>query len=1236
MKYLNKIVFINSADKSIKYAEINLDGNVHFIGTQGVGKSTLLRAILFFYNADKQKLGIPREKRTFDEYYFPYQNSYIIFEVHAEHTVFCVLAFKSQGRVAFRFFDSAYSKAFFIDKEGRAFESWDKTRDSFGRNIYYTRIIHSYEEYRNILYGNNKGLSAEFHKYALIESKQYQNIPRTITNVFLNSNLSAEFVKETIIKSLNEDEIKIDLTTYSQNHLRDFEKHLNDIKKWTDRNRNGENLIEKQAETVSDYNSALNYLEKNQIQLAKQLGQALNTIKEIKPLVQEKVDKEEENQKQLISKLSELDKSFERRKDKILEQIGKVKGKLEDLRKKKKEYEAIKIDEILVRVEKKSSLEFEKKNLTEEKSILTSKFQEIQQRYTALISQLDNQFNEFQNTRQNEINGANNNFLHFKDELTSRYEELYEAIQKQHKGELETTKSAVKEKEKAVTNLKIKRSEVKNKRFYEAGISYCQSEISRFERAILESDNAIQKATDKIKNTQTEWYHEETELKNNTSQKIERQTELQQKLKDSIQNIDSKIEKSRDSLYGWLNEQIPGWEKTIGKVIDEENILFKIGLNPQIITNSDVNFYGIQINLEEINKTVRTVDDFQKEKDDYKKQLQHCEKSIIGFHASLNDELEKFKKRFQLKIKEQKQFIHENEYLKKHSGIKLEENKVLLEESTRRASVEKNAQLEIIDDSIEKLREEIIAAESEVIRVEESIFLQIDARKKEKLKKLKTKQQELEEQVEKIKIQIQSEKIKNQKKQDLLKTQQHQELRTEGADTLRIGQIDLRLSEIEPELIFIDNSRVTVAEYQKDKRELFDKEDVFKTQKGLHEKQLDTELKKHNQKRVNINQEISSLKVQIEATKKILSDYDADLKAYESFSKSEVFTKVESVIPQFSNDHNADKSCKAIIDDITENYYKSIARLTDLQEAINKFAGHFDDNNLFSFKVKFNEKEEYFEFAEMLKEFIDENKISEYKKRFEERFVHIIRRIGIETGDLISKEGEISQVIREINNDFIERNFVGAVKSMELRTINSTNRIFQLLVEIKSFNDENTHNIGQPNLFSPMGYDNKNEKAISLLKQLIKEMATYKDKEITLSDSFELEFRIIENDNDTGWVEKLTNVGSEGTDTLVKAMINIMLLNVFKERAARKRKNNFRLHCMMDEIGKLHPNNVKGILKFANDRNILLINGSPTSYNATDYRYTYLLAKDTKGTTSVKKLVRKILKPEPEILSEKQ
>ena len=127
-------------------------------------------------------------------------------------------------------------------------------------------------------------------------------------------------------------------------------------------------------------------------------------------------------------------------------------------------------------------------------------------------------------------------------------------------------------------------------------------------------------------------------------------------------------------------------------------------------------------------------------------------------------------------------------------------------------------------------------------------------------------------------------------------------------------------------------------------------------------------------------------------------------------------------------------------------------------------------------------------------------------------------------------------------------------------------------------------------------------------------------KSLSLSDTFQLQFRIVENDNDTGWVEKIANVGSDGTDILVKAMVNIMLINVFKEKVSRK-FGEFRIHCMMDEIGKLHPNNIKGILDFANSRNILLINSSPTTYNVSDYRYTYLLSKDNSSKTIVQALI---------------
>lgn len=1226
MRYLSKIVFINSADKSLKYADIDLDGNVHFIGTQGVGKSTLLRAILFFYNADTRKLGIPREKKNYNEYYFPYQNSYIVYEVQTETGPFCVLSFKSQGRVAFRFFDSDFDQKYFIDHEGKAFVSWDKTREAFGKDIGYTRIVNSYEEYRNILYGNNRGLSSEFRKYALLESKQYQNIPRTIANVFLNAKLDAEFVKETIIKSLNEEEVKIDLTTYSKTHLRDFETNLNDIKKWTDRDPKGENQVENQAEKVSTTYSALRYLEQKIKELAFQLGYALDRVHELQPSVREQRHLEELKRDKLEEKLNDLDQVFENKKGDIQKQIGEVSSKIKDISTRKNQYTALKIEHVLERVARKPTLELEKNNLTEEKDVLTSQYLEIKQRYEAQLRQLENQIGAFENKKDTEKNDANSRFLEFKEDLNKRYDSMEDEIRDQHKKELETAHAAVKTKEKAITDNRIKRSETKHKRFYASEIESNKSEIVAVQSAISSAEKEIQQASDKVKTLRREWELEERGVKEDIERKIERKAEEQDVINKEIVSIDAKIKNSKDSLYGWLNDHIPDWEHTIGKVIDEENVLFRQGLNPQKMPEAGSGFYGIHIDTEQIAKNVKTVADLQDDQQHFETKIQKIQQAIAQLNTKRNNEQEKLKRKFKPKIKAEKELIQRGEYTKTNSQAKLDEERVRLSELESKAQSEQKAALENIDNAFWQLSEEKTKAEEYVQKIEAGIARSLANRRREKRKKIKEEQHRLDEIIKQIEVAIREEWQRVHEKIDAVKTSQKNELDTKGADTVRIDEIDLRLSEITGELTYIENNRDTVAEYNKDKRELFDKESEFKNKRKLLNQQIATEEEKHKQQKTRLVEQLGVYRAEIDAINEKLTIFEKDLEAFQKFSKTEVYQTVEPFISSFSDEHGTDHTCVHLINELHTTDNTITKRYLALREAINTFTGNFQENNIFRFKVKFTDRAAYFEFAEMLKEFVDENKITEYKKREEERFAHIIRQIGRETNALIEKEGEISKVINDINNDFVARNFVGAVKSMELKTDKSASPIFQLLVEIKNFNDENIFSIGMPDLFSSTGSGpaNKNEKAISLLKQLIKEMATSGEKEITLSDSFELLFRIVENDNDTGWVEKLTNVGSDGTDVLVKAMINIMLLNVFKEKAAKKQKDDFRLHCMMDEIGKLHPTNVKGILKFANDRNILLINSSPTSLNATDYRYTYLLSRDKRNITNVRRLVKKI------------
>ena len=55
-RILNRIIFINIANTD--YASIEIAGNTCFVGTNNMGKTTLQRAILFFYSANTRGLGV--------------------------------------------------------------------------------------------------------------------------------------------------------------------------------------------------------------------------------------------------------------------------------------------------------------------------------------------------------------------------------------------------------------------------------------------------------------------------------------------------------------------------------------------------------------------------------------------------------------------------------------------------------------------------------------------------------------------------------------------------------------------------------------------------------------------------------------------------------------------------------------------------------------------------------------------------------------------------------------------------------------------------------------------------------------------------------------------------------------------------------------------------------------------------------------------------------------------------
>jgi len=1217
MRYLNRVIFVNSAN--VKFAEIAIDGNVHFIGTQGVGKSTLLRAILFFYNADKLKLGIEKGKKTFDEYYFPGGDSYVIYEVVRESGPYCIMAFKSQGRVCFRFINSEFNLGNYVDN-GKV-RTWDGIRESFGKKIGYTKKIDRYEEYRDILYGNNSGLEKEFRKYSLIESKQYQNLPRTIQNVFLNSKLDAEFIKQTIIMSLNEEEVKIELDKYAL-HLKNFDTELADINKWTEINKSGEIPVRKMAENIARIHAAIQSLNREKQETAIQLFRCHDqTLKEL-PDVEKKRDQQQKLRQLAQQKSDDLKGKFQAKRDDVQKQINILDFKLKEAKTKTEHYESINIDAIISRINKKEGLEAERERLQTERTLLNAKFTEINSRYNALIQQQQNSLAGFENETLGRKNKLREEFLVFKGETNEQYYHAFAEIRKQNQDALEVARNTISQQKEHIHDLKLKKQKGNLQRYFEQEIETVKAEIVVLNQKIKSNEVDIADYKKQVDTLQKQFDLESEKTIAGYDRKVEKMWDDNKVYQSSIASIDAKMQKNKDSLYGWLNGNVPGWENSIGKVVDEEHVLFLDGLSPQIAEEASDTFYGLKIDLKEIGRTVKTVADYEKERADWQQKADANKTNINKQIEERDNEANKLKTRYQGRIKDLNNTRRQMEYELQRGKGQLQANEVKHADLLRKAAEEKERFLQQVGQEIEAASEELIKEEKNLGAIEAGIQKQLDNKEKEQNKKIKAEDQRIKELVAALDEELLVKKQDTKLRTEEIKYQQNNDLKQEGADVLRMDSIEKELATIVRELDFINENRDKVAEYNKDRKELLDKVDEYKTDKRLKENQLDNEQEKYNLQKQKIHQEIDLMTAEINDLNNRLHVINEGLSTLESFKQTDHYKEIAEFDGQKADNNETAIGLKALIDALHSRIYTILERYNDLQSAINKFLGNFSSQNVFGFKTTLSDRNDFIEFAEMLDEFLEENKIMQYEKRVNERFATLIRQIGKETNELTSKGGEIQKVITEINRDFEERNFAGVIKSIRLQLSESKNNIVTLLKAIKEFNDQNSMGLGVVDLFSTGDNESKNRKAISLLKEFAKEINARKEKEIRLPDSFELQFRIVENENDSGWVEKLTNVGSEGTDILVKAMINIMLLNVFKDSAS-KRFKDFRMHCMMDEIGKLHPNNVKGILKFANDRNILLINSSPTSYNATDYRYTYLLSKDSKHVTTVKRLVKK-------------
>ena len=826
MRYLNKIIFLNSAH--IPYAEVKLDGNVHFIGTQGVGKSTLLRALLFFYNADKLRLGIPKEKKSFDAFYFPCPNSYIVYEVMRENGAYCVLALKNQGRVMFRFIDAPFDSKWFIDERKLVYGEWSQIREQVGKKHDISSLVSSYEMYRDIIFGNNRRQELlSFRKYAIVESAKYQNIPRTIQNVFLNTKLDADFIKDTIIRSMSDEDNSIDLNFYRE-QIKEFEQEYTDVSLWTKKEKNGEVLIRRIADKVIDaYRTLLN----NRRLIGegrRELNYAEHMAQELLPQYRLDIQESEAECNRVSRLIGEEQEKYGKERDKLSRELGVFDAQLKKTAAKRKHYEEIHIEDILQRVEQETIIEDERRRQEAMKAELEKSYQNVVDKYKALLEQLDMDLRAFRNSKTTLLNKHQAALMTQKEVLMQEWRkaetETREVFQKKISAVDEMMAQLVHEE----TALKIQKAKVAHENPFAREMETNEQEFAEFTARQFQVETEIKEVELRIETLRQEAEKELeiAELKYQAS--LDEPKKQKADVEAEIRKIQNLLEKSKGSFSEWLDQNRKGWQENIGKVVDEEEILYNNVLNPQLaadsLSSSSLSLYGVSINLAAVERKFRTPKEL-KEQLAEKEQLRA---DIIKLLNDLQNQHEEDNKTLKGKYLLQIRKLNESLYAKKAEMQLLPQTekklKMQLLESKNRLAKWRNQQLSELEDKQNALIADKVKKEELKLQLEADLLRKLKVHQAEYNRQVKTETQKYEVFVQDIRTQIEEkQKQVDASRKKLLKAQ-HDELHGKGMDTQALDAYNKRIAELDAELAFVRKNRDVVAVYRNDKIELFDQE----------------------------------------------------------------------------------------------------------------------------------------------------------------------------------------------------------------------------------------------------------------------------------------------------------------------------------------------------------------------------------------------------------------------------
>ena len=1188
---LKEIRFINSGH--FPNERVIIDDFTLLLGSSGVGKTTIMSAICYFYTMDKTKTRPLEKELSFYDWHLKGIYAHLIYIYENAIGRNALILSKDEGKVKHTFinihnFEEDIS-TLYLDDDKRPLSLKEILANCAKESLTYYKS-ETVASFRKMMCRKSYKMLPAKDKpeldFSFYDSEESASIfGKYLFNIYSNSSVRDKGIKDMLISLIGEKEYSLDVQDF-KNKLTEALKNVEHFELIKDRRER----ILRLDDTIISYRALCDEInnitfELESISYNKERIKRVISDNHLDLLAQQKIKLE---QKENLSK--EWKFKFTNYNTQIAQYSSTIKTNQETYENFHQKY---RIENLIKEQDNQNEYEEKLRELNIKVNAISSSIEELEAKEKIEKQKANASINEKKEEEKKELEAI-------KDSLTSEILKLL----KNKEQEIENGSSSF-----------LKELELKNLEYInlDKKISQDETALSFLPKQILENSNtrkfkeeierlsalknSIEEKVRELKKEQDEIEKQKEISLKESNTKIQNELSIYNKNKDEIKAkidlVNKKLDIGKNNLFGFLNKnEVANKRKILALASDE--VLFEEKNLKFSLENSSDNFYGLKIEGDvESLATKYDIETLENSKASLQNQLNNLVAGHNIRYKNLEESIKTATNKYQSLIKEKSRAIYEQSPKVKDNEIKIANESKRYEEEIQRLKEELDRTILEKKENLKKDKEQLLNLKEYIkdIKENKSKFI-LDL-----TQKYSTEDERLNSELNNCKQSINginkkyTEEITNSDKR--IHEIYNEIKKKENIDTDELESFQRAIKQLENSIKSIHNNKALVTRYKDEVLPNFNKIPLIEDQLALTIKQRDNDRDYFEKELIVVEEKLIEIRKMIEKWK----------------SYTESFEKFEIEISQIIL--NTNRTYDAYLDDeivillnskkninILERYKTLLNQESEREKIIILETGKVIDgipaDNMMKLKTKFDINtfedniEQYISIAKSYADFI--------KTKFDIEGTSLqLHRLIEAINDAVSKishiKGTFNSIVKDVNKiNLTIRNGITNITVIDYIKLNfkDTGKD-EIVTSIESIGDMLSANM-------LIGYENssRSEQVKNELVKIAQDLQLVLDKtfkkNITVADISSLTFDVSENAQVTKGIATLDSVGSNGTSIMIKAIIYITLLRMVANKFTNSQ--DIKYHCIIDEIGQISADYFTELMQYAKHLEFVFINGT--------------------------------------------